>query len=709
MVGQVSPGINTSEIDLTTIVPAVSTTVGAIAGVFRWGPANQRVLVDSEATLVRIFGKPNANNYETFFTAANFLAYGNALQVVRTVEKSTGNAYNAFANSTGAATANVVQIDNLDSFNTTTISNTAIDFVAKYEGALGNSIKLSICDNANVYSSVVNVSGSINQNVYTIISGSNTIQLAVTMTTNAVAVGNVNTIINSFKVGDYIVVGNSTIGTQYMKISALPANVTSSTANASNFTVTANISLANMYNGAIAYSSNNVTRYWEFYNAVSKAPGTTNFMNVNGYGTVADELHAVVVDYNGLFTGNPGQILEVFSGMSRAVDAKTDQGGTNYYKNILNNGSAYVWVANYETNRTASTGGYSNTALNLYTNVGAYTANTLPYTQVFVNGFDGAAESNCSLATLTNGYNLFLNKADVDVSLVLQGKARSGTPDNGVTPSSNTTSYNGLANYIITNICEVRKDCVLFVSPSYSDVVTTGYTSVTDPTTNVIAFRNNMTFNSSYAVLDSGYKYQYDKYNDLYRWVPLNGDVAGTCVITDLLRDPWFSPAGLTRGGIKNVVKLAYNPNQAQRDSLYVKDVNPVVSLPGQGTLLYGDKTLIGRPSAFDRINVRRLFIVIEKAISLAAQSSLFEFNDSFTQTQFKNLIDPYLRTIQGRRGITDYRVVCDSSNNPPAVVDANQFVGDIYIKPARSINFIQLNFVAVRTGVDFTTVVGQF
>ena len=300
---------------------------------------------------------------------------------------------------------------------------------------------------------------------------------------------------------------------------------------------------------------------------------------------------------------------------------------------------------------------------------------------------------------------MFLSKADVDVSLILQGKARGATVDNGVTPSSNTTSYNGLANYIITNICETRKDCVLFVSPSYSDVVTTGYTSVTDPTTNVVAFRNNMTFNSSYAVLDSGYKYQYDKYNDLYRWVPLNGDVAGTCVTTDLLRDPWFSPAGLTRGGIKNVVKLAYNPNQTQRDALYVKDVNPVVSLPSQGTLLYGDKTLIGRPSAFDRINVRRLFIVIEKAISLAAQSSMFEFNDSFTQTQFKNLIDPYLRTIQGRRGITDYRIVCDSSNNPPAIVDANQFVGDIYIKPARSINFIQLNFVAVRTGVDFNEI----
>ena len=708
MVGQVSPGINTSEIDLTTIVPSVSTTVGAIAGVFRWGPVNQRVLVDSEATLVRIFGKPNSNNYETFFTAANFLAYGNALQVVRTVEKSTGNAYNAFANSTGAATANVVQIDNLDSFNTTTISNTAIDFVAKYEGAMGNSIKLSICDSANVYSSTLTVTGG-SQNAFVVTAGSNVAQIQITMSSNAAAFGNVNSIINALKIGDWLAIGNTTIGTQYAKVSALPANLIVATANGGNFTALANVSLSTVYNGSTTFQANTVTRYWEFYNTVTKAPGTTNFMTINGYGTVADELHAVVVDYNGLFTGNPGQILEVFSGMSRATDAKTDQGGTNYYKNILNNGSAYVWVANYETNRNTSTGGYSNTAAVLYTIVGSYTANATAYSVVFGNGSDGAAEGNCSLATLTNGYNLFLNRSDVDVSLILQGKARGTTVDNGTTPSSNSVLYTQLANYIISNITEVRKDCILFVSPSYSDVVATGYTSVTDPTTNIVSFRNNISLNSSYAVLDSGYKYQYDKYNDLYRWVPLNGDVAGTCVVTDLLRDPWFSPAGFTRGNIKNVVKLAYNPNQAQRDTLYVKDINPVVAFPGQGTVLYGDKTLIGRPSAFDRINVRRLFIVLEKAIALAAQSSLFEFNDSFTQTQFKNLIDPYLRTIQGRRGITDYRVVCDSSNNPPQIVDSNQFVGDIYIKPARSINFIQLNFVAVRTGVDFTTIVGQF
>lgn len=708
MVGQVSPGINTSEIDLTTIVPSVSTTVGAIAGLFRWGPVNQRVLVDSETTLVRIFGKPNANNAETFFTAANFLSYGNALQVVRVVEKNTGNAYNAFANSTSIAPANTYQIDNADSYAAQIpFSNTAVDFLAKYEGDNGNSLKLSICDSSATYSSNITVTGMLAP-VYTVTTGSNTLQVAVTMSANATAYGNVNTILSSLKVGDYVQVGNVSVGTQYVKVTSVPAALTTATSNGGNFTATANIGLATTYNMATTYTANTVTRFWEFYNAVPKAPSMTNFMTMNGY-IVQDELHAVVVDYNGKFTGVPGQILEIFSGMSRATDAKTDQGGTNYYKNIINSGSAYIWVANYETNRNASAGGYSNTAANLSSNYGTYVANTVPYSAIFSGGFDGASESSCSLATLTNGYNLFSSKYEVDVSLLLQGKARGSAVDNGVTPSSGSVLYTGLANYIISNICETRKDCVLFVSPSYSDVVTTSYTSISDATTNVIAFRNNISLNSSYAVMDSGYKYQYDKYNDTYRWIPLNGDIAGTCVTTDLLRDPWYSPAGFTRGGIKNVVKLAYNPNQAQRDALYVKDVNPVVNFPGQGTILNGDKTLIGRPSAFDRINVRRLFIVIEKAISRAAQASMFEFNDDFTRTQFKNLIDPYLRTIQGRRGITDYRVVCDSSNNPGDVVDANQFVGDIYIKPARAINFIQLNFVAVRTGVDFSVVVGQF
>jgi phage tail sheath protein FI len=297
------------------------------------------------------------------------------------------------------------------------------------------------------------------------------------------------------------------------------------------------------------------------------------------------------------------------------------------------------------------------------------------------------------MGALGSAYDLFADSSDVDVSLILQGKA-TGTNDVQ------------LANYIIDNICEVRKDCVAFISPARSDVVGTGVDGT--QAQNIVDFRNLLN-NTSYAVLDSGYKYQYDKYNDVYRYIPLNGDMAGITARSDLVRDPWFSPAGFSRGQVRNLLKLAFNPDKAERDLLYKNDVNPVVTFPGQGTVLFGDKTLLGRSSAFDRINVRRLFIVLEKAISTASQSTLFEFNDEFTRAQFRSLVEPFLREVQGRRGITDYRVVCDDTNNTAAVIDANQFVGDIYIKPAKSINFIQLNFVAVRSGVEFTEIVGQF
>ena len=318
----------------------------------------------------------------------------------------------------------------------------------------------------------------------------------------------------------------------------------------------------------------------------------------------------------------------------------------------------------------------------------------LPRKYDFSGGADGNAESAISLGDLAVGYDLFSDAADVDISLLLTGKAVGGS--NG----------EGLLNYIIDNICEVRKDCVVFGSPDRADVV--DVTSLSTQTDNVIAFRNSCR-SSSYGIIDSGYKYQYDKFGDVYRYVPLNGDIAGLCARTDGERDAWFSPGGFNRGQIKNVVKLAFNPRLAFRDQLYKAGVNPVVSFPGQGTVLFGDKKLLAKPSAFDRINVRRLFIVLEKAISNAAQFSLFEFNDEFTRAQFVNLIEPFLRDVQGRRGIYDFRVVCDDSNNTGEVIDRNEFVGDIYVKPAKSINFIQLNFVAVRSGVEFSEVVGKF
>jgi hypothetical protein len=678
---QVSPGVSVREYDSSTVIPAVSTTVGAFAGVFRWGPGYQRVLVDSENTLVNKFGKPDANTFETFFTAANFLSYGNALYVVRTYDSG---ALNAIANT---ATATPIQIDNLDDFNlfhSTPDANVAYN--AKYPGTMGNSLKISVCDSAAAYQSNLVTGSSQAAQIYFVVGSNNAVVQGLSNTSgqaNAAA----NAVVGALKAGDYVRAGNSTIGYQFLKVTS----VTNSGVEAANVqsgysysTTGVSISFATNYTLStnLTATSNTVLRNWEFYNAVDKAPGTSTYASSLGL-TTQDEIHVVVVDNGGAFTGTPGQILEVWKGLSRATDAKTSSGAINYYKTVLNNQSLYVWAG---SDRTGAATGLA-TAIS---NSAATTALSLS----FVGGVDSQAEGSITLGPVALGYDLFKSKADVDISLVLQGKA---------------IGTGGLSNYIIGNIAEYRKDCVAFVSPD-SSIVTQA-----DPAQYAVDFRNStnsvagITYNSSYAFMDGNYKYQYDKYNDVYRWVPLNGDMAGLCVATDFTRDAWYSPAGFNRGQIKNVVKLAFNPNQGQRDLLYKNDVNPIVQFPGQGAILDGDKTMLGKPSAFDRINVRRLFIVLEKAIAKAAQSSLFEFNDTFTRAQFKNLVDPFLRQIQGRRGIYDFRVVCDETNNTQQIIDSNQFVGDIYIKPAKSINFIQLNFVAVRTGVDFNTIVGQF
>jgi hypothetical protein len=696
---QVSPGINVSEFDTTTVIPAVSTSVGAVAGVFQWGPGYQRTLIDSENTLVQKFGKPTASNFETFFTAANFLAYGNALYVVRAYDAT---ALNAVAN-TAAMTA--PQIDNADDWRDNFVANAAAyanaAYIAKFPGTLGNSLKVSVCDSTNAYSSNLAAPNTSTGVAFVFTPGSNQISVlgggAAAGDANSTVIG----VVGQISVGDYIKAGNSTVGYQYVKVTAKSTSNVEATANA-----TVNVATGNTYYSIgtlvvdnkislssevkVVASSNvatGVSRFWEFYNAVDKAPGISTFMTSQGL-TTQDELHIVVSDAGGKFSGTQNSILEVWSNLSRATDAKTTAGATNYYKNVIDAQSAYVFAG---TARSTSGVGLAS----------AITAasNTTPYSATFNLGTDGAAESAISLGPVALAYDLFADKADVDLSLVMQGKAIGNT-------------VGGLSNYIIANIAENRKDCVAFISPDLS-IVTNAQTR--DPVQYAVDFRAStggiagLSYNSSYAVMDTGYKYQYDKYNDLYRWVPLNGDIAGLCALTDQTRDSWYSPAGFNRGQIKNVVKLQFNPNQAQRDLLYKNDVNPVVQFPGQGTVLYGDKTLLGKPSAFDRINVRRLFITLEKAIENASRSSLFEFNDSFTRAQFKNLVEPFLRQVQGRRGIFDFRVVCDETNNTGQVIDSNQFVGDIYIKPAKSINFIQLNFVAVRTGVDFNTIVGQF
>lgn len=685
---QVSPGLVTTEIDLTTVVPNVSTTVGALAGIFTWGPVGVRTLVDTDVTLANVFGKPTDNNYETFFTAANFLSYGNALITVRVID----GANNAVAN-TGTYTG--FAIKNADDYaNTTVAANIA--YVAKFPGALGNSLKISVCDSANAYEQTVNTAliaaTYTNVSVFSLQSnsGSNTITATLVANTAGLANTAAQNLTNYLSVGDILEIGNSTIGVQQIKINGVtPSNTEVS--NTGLYTTTVALSMSNPVLLPANVTQTSVVSRWEYFSTVDKAPGTSNFLAKQGY-TGKDELHVVVADVNGLFSGTPGTILEVFKGLSRATDAKTDSGASNYYKTVLNNTSNYIWAGQDRSGATSAAASAVTTS-----------TNSNPFTMVFNGGGDGNSESNCSLTALTGGYDMFKNSSDVDISLIMTGKARGITAET-TSPSSNTNNYSTLSNYVIGNIAEFRKDCVAFVSPAKPDSVI--QTTSGDPVANMIAFRNNLAISSSYAVMDSGYKYQYDKYNDKLRWVPLNGDIAGTCAYTDSARDPWFSPAGASRGQIKNTVKLALNPSQAQRDLLYKADINPVVTFSGQGTLLYGDKTLLGRPSAFDRINVRRLFIVLEKAIAKAGQSTLFEFNDDYTRAQFVNLVEPFLRDVQGRRGITDFYIVCDSTNNTSQIVDSNQFVGDIYIKPNRSINFINLNFVAVRSGVEFSEIV---
>ena len=836
----VSPGVNVREIDLTTIVPAVSTTEGAIGGVFRWGPIDQRVLIDSENELVKRFGKPTNLNAETWFTAASFLGYGNRLYVSRAANTAgisptvTANVTSASATVTlasgntselvaglivissangGLATGATIQsIINSTAFSITSsadaiasktndeiqfVSNTAfsavantaavanleyqivknedhftqkdgsfdtdVKFVARFPGELGNSLKISVCGNSVGYSSTINLSSYGTRTTIPVVINSNTATVRQSASSNTNASANATALKALLNVTDLIEVGNTLIGSQFMKITSLGdttvygnaasnvyiqttgntivlvSNSTGGSAAATSNTdalyagmvitagntfavdaVVNNIINTTAFNTTVAISANLVTnstfstevtvsptatytlsfedryalstdytfvsnstttnavsRYWEHYPLIDSAPGQSDYViNFGNSAINSDEMHVVISDDGGKFTGVPGTILETYRAVSRATDGKTIDGGANYWKTVINDQSQYVYAVNDISGAASATAdNLANSTLdNVYFRMGL--------------GRDGKDEANIEQSILLSAYDKFASAEDVDISLILQGKARSFT----------------LANYLIDNLAEKRKDCIVLISPQKGDVVN----NIGNEADAVVNFRNNLR-STSYAVIDSGYKYMYDRYNDLYRWIPLNGDTAGLCVRTDQTNDPWWSPAGFNRGQIKNIVKLAYNPRQADRDTLYKAGVNPVVTFPGQGTILFGDKTLLAKPSAFDRINVRRLFIVLEKAIATASKFTLFEFNDAFTRAQFKNLVVPYLRDVQGRRGIYDFLVVCDATNNTSEVIDRNEFVGDIYIKPARSINFIQLNFVAVRSGVSFSEVIGQF
>ena len=559
MAFQLSPGVLVTEQDLTNVVPAVSTSIGAFVGNFNWGPAEEIVTIGSENELVSKFGGPTSTNAVDFYSAANFLAYTNNLKLVRVCGSAARNAVGCAQTAVYIPNGDVYE----DSFSA---GDQGMEFTAKYPGTKGNGLIVSICDH----------------------SGFDT---------------------------------------------------------------------------------------WDYAASFAGAPGTSDYAAAKG--ATFDECHVIVVDGVGAFTGTAGTVLEKFANLSIASDAKGSDGGSIYYKNVINTQSRYAWW----TKHPANSG--EDLAWGAAASAGEY--NTITAAGEHTDTFTGGVDASPADGDLEAGYSLFGDKEQVDISLVITGGHSAA-----------------VCQHAIDTVSLSRLDCVTFVSPALADVKSNAGDEITDV---VDHFKTTLNRFSSYIVADSGWKRQYDRYNDVYVNVPLNPDIAGLCARTDNTNDPWFSPAGLNRGAIKNVVKLLWTPNQTERDELYKNGINPVANLPGNGIVLYGDKTLLAKPSAFDRINVRRLFIVLEKAIATAAKYQLFEFNDVFTRAQFKSIVEPFLRDVRGRRGIFDFRVVCDDSNNTGEVIDRNEFVADIFIKPAKSINFIQLNFIATRTSISFEEV----
>ena len=669
MAFQVSPGVQVKEVDLTNVVPAVATSIGAVAGHFTQGPVAEVVSIGSEQELVEIFGKPTSANYETWFSSANFLQYSNALRVVRA---DLNGSLNATANGSG------LKINNDDVYDANFASGQGAvgEWAAKFPGSYGNALGVSVCANATGFEqNFAGSAGTLGVTTGTPAAGAT----VVGVDNGGGSAGDGGA---AFNVGD-IVYFQEADGQQYEVVSIAVDNLT--------------IRQLDDPNGgglkSALTAATNVRRRWRFYDQVDAAPGTSPYAADRGL--VSDEMHVVVFDKTGGITGfdndlagqRGASVLEVFPFVSQASSARTPQGTSNFYANVVNIGSAYVrWMDHDGTLSNAGTDPASGTTFASSAGKGGILNDALG------GGADGSASPLApTVGELDIAYNLMSDADTIDINLVIGGQTPAGT--NGVTHATN-----------IIDLVEARKDCVAFISPRSADVV--GVTTGAAQTSNVKDFFDNLA-SSSYAVFDSGYKYMYDKYNDVYRYVPLNGDIAGLAANTDNVADPWFSPAGYNRGQIRGAVKLAFNPTKAERDILYPARINPVCTFPGQGTVLFGDKTALSRPSAFDRINVRRLFLVLEKAIATAAKFQLFEFNDEFTQAQFKNLVEPFLRDVQGRRGITDFSVVADGTNNTGEVIDRNEFVGDIYVKPARSINYIRLNFIAVRTGVAFSEIGG--
>jgi len=641
---QLSPGVVFQEVDLTTTVPNISTTTGAFVGQFQWGPARWKTLITSEPQLVRTFLKPDSNTYLSFFSVANFLAYGGPCQVVRAVA-------NVANNSTASGSGLLIPNENI--YQNTYFGgggfSAAGQWAGRYPGSISNGLIISLCPSANAFSSnlttryVANANTTINSNV-------------ITFSAN---------VYGQLQINDLLTVGN--------QATVLVTNVATNG-------VLALINNASLITSTLAFAA--ASRQWQYARFFSGPPTTSGY--ASKVGGANDQCHVIIVDTQGSFTtttvspiniGGANTILEQYSFLSLASDAVNNDGSQAYIPSVIFSKSNYAYWMGWPT---AGTNWGNTAAATTFTNVEYPTYSYMSGGQTG-SPLDGDLES---------GWDLFNNPDEVKVSLLITG-------------ASDTT----VCNYVLTSTVPNRQDCVAFISPQQNDVVN----QPGSESTNVLATRNTYP-STTYGFMDSNWKYMYDKYNNVYRWVPLNPDIAGLCAQTDMKKGAsWWSPAGYNRGLIKNVTRLAWHPNKAYRDILYSAGVNPALNFAGQGPLLFGDVTMTTQPSAFSRINVRRLFIYLEQTISLAAKYSLFEFNDEFTRSAFLNLVTPTLRQVQGGRGITNFQVVCDTTNNTPVVIQANQFIGDIYIVPNYSINFINLNFVAVGPSVTFNTVIGQF
>ena len=629
----ISPGVKITEQDLVTSNQSTTSTIGAFSGQFTWGPIEVATQVANENQLVNEFGKPSSTNIVDFLSAANFLGYSSPLFVVR-VANTALNATTETA--TGSGGVGVGQLIKNDDAYIETASFNIGPYIAKYAGALGNSLKVSTCATSTAYANTLT-------GTYSVTAGSTTV-------TGAGTAAN-----TELRVGDYIVLDGRS--TQVRSIT----NATSLTLSTAHLT------------GASGVTA---TRRWEFFDEFDGAPGTS--LQASAVGASGDEMHIVVVDKLGTITGTANTVLEKYAFTSKAGNAKAENGGSNYYKDLINDRSAWIRWTDHD-------GAGSNWGNNLTTANGTpttYTSVTVPKNYDFNGGSDGTTLTDGDRST---GYLKYANKSQIPATIIFAGQG-------------NAT----VVNRIIGDIAEVRKDVVVCISPLRANVVN----NVGSEATAISTWAGTVT-RSTYAVADSGWKYQYDKYNDTYVYVPLNADVAGCMARNDANQESWLSPAGFNNGRIQNLVRLAFNPTQAERDTLYKVAVNPVITQVGRGTVLFGDKTFVTRNTSTNRINVRRLFIDLQKTIGEAADNVLFDQNDETTRSNFVNLVVPYLRSVQARRGLAAFRVVCDASNNPEEVVNANEFVCDIFVQPIRSVNFIQLNFVSVRGTATFNEIAG--